>query len=140
MKQKIALGVWGVFYCLCAGLGHIVNATTSQSVALTIVSVLFFVPGFYLLVDAIKNQNVRQLKLLRIIGFSSLALTFLMLLVNILSVLASETLGNVLHEILIFVSVPMFACRPRALSLFLWAFLGFASIKKFNQENKQDRK
>lgn len=128
MKQKIAYIVWGVLYCLCAGLGHIVEATPVQSAALTAVSILFFVPGFYLLVDAKRNQNTRQLKFLRILGFSSLGLTLLMILVNIASVLASEILGNVLHEILIFVSVPMFASRHWVLSLFLWAFFAFSTI------------
>lgn len=141
MKQKIAYLIWGIFYCLCAGLGHIANTTPVQSTALTIVSVLFFIPGFYLLVDAKKNQKSRQLKYLRIIGLSSLGLTFLMILANIASVLASETLGNVLYEILIFVSVPMIASRHWVLSLFLWAFFTICTFeKKVTAKSKQDQK
>lgn len=136
MKQKIAYIAWGVLYCLCAGLGHIVEATPIQSAALTAISILFFVPGFYLLVDAKRNQNIRQLKFLRILGFSSLGLTLLMILVNIASVMASEVLGNVLHEILIFVSVPMFASRHWVLSLFLWAFFAFSTIGVSKQDQK----
>ena len=137
MKQKIAYIVWGIFYCLCAILGHITKVTAAQSAGLTVVSVLFFVPGFYLLADTIKGQKAKQLKTLRIIGICSLSLTFVFILANIASVLASETLGNVLYEILIFVSVPMIASRHWVVSLFLWAFFTFCTFIKFN---KQDQK
>lgn len=135
MKQKVIFGIWIFFYCLCAILGHITEPATAQAAALTILSCVFFVPGFLLLIQGKKQQNVRLLKVIRIISFTSLAVTFLMMLLNILSAFASEGLGNVLHEILILVSAPMFACRPRALSLFLWAILAFSSFG-----NKQDQR
>ncbi len=135
MKQKIIFGIWIFFYCLCAILGHIPEPTTAQAAALTVLSLVFFVPGFLLLIHGKKQQDTQLLKVLRIISFSSLAVTFLMMLLNILSALAPEGLGNVLHEILILVSVPMFTCRPRALSLFLWAILAFSNLK-----NKQDQR
>ena len=135
MKQKVIFGIWIFFYCLCAILGHITEPTTAQAVAMTILSCVFFVPGFLLLIQGKKQQNLRLLKAIRIISFTSLAATFLMMLLNILSVFAPEGLGNVLHEILILVSVPMFACRPRALSLFLWAILAFSTPR-----SKQDQK
>ena len=127
MKQKVLFGIWIFFYCLCAILGHITEPTTAQAVALTILSCVFFVPGFLLLAEGKKQKNTRLLKALRIISFASLAATFLMMILNILSVFAPEGRGNVLHEILLLLSVPMFACRPRALSLFLWAFLAFST-------------
>ncbi|HIS60046.1 MAG TPA: hypothetical protein IAC17_06375, partial [Candidatus Faecousia faecipullorum] len=59
----------------------------------------------------------------------SLGATGLLLALNFLTALGSETLGNVLHGILTIVSSPMICSGYWALSLFLWACLLMGSFK-----------
>ena len=56
-------------------------------------------------------------------------LTAVFLVLNILSVLWSEVLGNILYGILVIVSSPMVCCGGYAVSIFLWACLLIACIK-----------
>ena len=128
MKKKILYGTWIAFYILCAGLGHVAAPSGAQRIALTILSLCFFVPGVILLVDALRVGDQKQLGLLRWISGVSLGLTLVFLVANVFSVLASEVVGNILYEVLIFVSVPMICSQHWVFSLFLWACLLFATI------------
>ena len=130
MKKIILYAVWLVLYGLCAALGHISQPAGAQAAAMLILSLLFFVPGILLLVDALRAGDRKGLALLRWICGASLGLTLVMLVVNILSALNSTTAGIVLHEILIFVSVPMVCSQHWLLSLFLWALLLFSTFWK----------
>ena len=128
MKKRILYISWGVLYALCAGLGHITQPSDVQSVALTLLSLVFFVPGAILLVDALRFGDPKTRKTLRWISGISLGLTLVLLVANVFSVLWSEAAGTVLYELLIFVSVPMVCSRHWVLSLFLWACLFFAAL------------
>lgn len=128
MKKRILYVTWGLLYALCAGLGHITQPEGTQSVALTFIALLFFVPPAILLIDALRSGDRKTLRLLRIISIICLSLTFILLLLNVTSVLMAEVWGAVLHEMLIFVSVPMICSRHWILSMFLWAVLLFATI------------
>ena len=130
MSKRVFYILWGVMYALCAGLSHISQPGTAQSVALTILSVLFFVPPAILLINALLQKGKKTLLILWRISAISLGLTVAALLANVLSALGSPLLGDVMHEILIFVSVPMVACPYWALSLFLWACLFFATMPR----------
>jgi len=123
MKRKILYCVWAFFYILCAALGHIENAEGAQQGAMTVLALVSFVPGVWLLVDALLKECKAGLLRVRLISGLSLGLTFVMLIANIASTTGSETLGNVLYVILIWVSSPMICSGYWALSLFLWAFL-----------------
>lgn len=128
MKKRVLYIVWGILYALCAGLGHIAQPTDVQSVALTLLSLVFFVPGAILLVDVLRSGDQKTRLELRWISGISLGLTLLLLMANLFSVLGSEVLGTVLYELLIFVSVPMICSQYWVLSLFLWACLFFATL------------
>lgn len=128
MKKRILYFVWGCMYALCAGLGHINEPGSVQSVALTFLSLLFFVPPVILLVGALRVGDKKTLLQLRVISIVSLGLTFILLLLNVTSALASEIWGTILHEFLIFVSVPMICSQYWVLSMFLWALLLFLTI------------
>lgn len=123
MKRKILYGAWAFFYILCAALGHIADAEGAQSVAMTVLSLVCFVPGFLLLADALKYRCRKEILRLRLISGLSLGLTMAALIANIASTAGSEALGNVLYVILIWVSSPMICSGYWALSLFLWAFI-----------------
>ena len=128
MKKTILLFIWGWLYLICAALGHATEVTAAQQAAMTILSILFFIPGFLLLLDGWKQKKKATCNLVFYISLGSLVLTLVMLLANVLSVTGSETLGNVLYELLIWLSAPMICCGHWFLSLFLWASLLFSSI------------
>lgn len=130
MKKKILYGCWLALYVLCAGLSHIAEPTARQSTAHTLLSILFFAPAAILLIDALREKDQKTLFVLRIAGIASLGLTLIMLLVNMLSVLSSQLVGNILYEMLIFVSVPMICSRHWVISLFLWACLLILTLPK----------
>lgn len=128
MKKRILYIAWGCLYVLCAGLGHISNPGPTQSWALTAMSVIFFIPGFLLLTDALKAGDGKTLFHLRLISGISLGLTVILLVANMFSVLGSELLGDVLYEFLILLSVPMICSQHWVLSLFLWAYMFFSTL------------
>ena len=125
MKKQILYGLWLIFYIICLMLGPTEGA---QRIALLVLSVAFFVPAFLLLWEGHKQHDRKLLKLVRIFSIISLSLTAVALLLNVLSVLWSEAVGNALCQLLVFVSVPMIPCGSWALSLFLWACLLFGSF------------
>lgn len=128
MKKLILYGIWTILYALCAALGHITEPTDIQSVSLTLMSLVFFIPGVILLVGALRTKDGKTLLQLRWISALSLGLTLIFMVANVMSALSSEAVGNVLYEILIFVSVPMVCSQYWFLSLFLWACLLFATL------------
>ena len=128
MKTRILYGIWLWLYLLCAALGHMKEPTQLQQAGMTALSVIFFVPGFWLLADAWKRKNKTACKVLFYISLGSLALTLCLLLANLLSISGSETLGNVMYVALIWLSSPMICSGYWFLSLFLWATLLFSAI------------
>lgn len=130
MKRHILYGLWLLFYIICLVLGFSVPAQTegAQKVALCLLSLAFFVPGFLLLWEGHKQKDKKLLRRIRICSVLSLSVTMMVLLLNVLSVLWSEKVGDMLYQLLIFVSVPMIPCGSWILSLFLWACLLFASF------------
>lgn len=128
MKQRILWIIWAVLYGICAGLGFVANPTDAQAVAMTILSVLFFVPGFLLLVDSVRAQDKKTLSLIRWVSIASLSLTCVTFIANLASATASDAAGNVLYAVLLLVSAPMVSMGYALASLFLWACLLIASV------------
>lgn len=134
MNKKLLAALWGAMFVLCAGLGFVVlpeEGATAARAGLLIAAVLFFVPGALLLRGAVKTRDKALLIIIRDLAAASLIGTTVLICLNILSVFAPETLGNILHIVLTIVSVPL-ACAQQgavgALSLFFWACLLIASI------------
>jgi hypothetical protein len=130
MKKRILWGAWILLYGICAGLAHIPQREGNQLWAIPALAALFFVPGALLLFDALRRNDGQLLRALRWISGLSVGLTVVTLIANVLSALGGETLGWVLHEILIFVSVPMLCLGKWYLSMFLWCCIFFATLKK----------
>lgn len=123
MKEKTLYILWGLLFILCAGLGFIPEPTGFGKAVLVILALLFFVPGTLLLVNAIRNENRKTVLRVRLISVCSLGLTLILLVANVLSVNASEVLGNILYWLLVVVSSPMICGRYWLLTLFLWGCL-----------------
>ena len=128
MKKRILYLAWSFLYLLCAALGHSVNPSPTRQMVMTCLSVIFFIPGFWLLLDSWRCRDKKELRRLFFICLTSLAVTLVMLLANLLSVTGSETLGNVLYVMLIWLSSPMICSGYWFGSLFLWAILLFSTI------------
>ena len=130
MKNRILYVLWGALFILCAALGFIPEPAGAERLLLTLASLLFFLPPAMLIRSARKAGSRSQLALMRNLSALSLGLTAVLLILNFLTAFRSETLGNILHAVLVIVSSPMICSGHWALSLFLWASLLIASLKK----------
>ena len=122
MSKKMLYSLWGALFVLCAVLGLLPDAGIWGIAA----ALVFFLPPAMLLYRGDRETR----RLIRNLAALSLGLTALALVVSMLTAAGSEALGNSLHYVLGIVSVPMFAARYWALSLFLWACLLVAAGKK----------
>lgn len=123
MKYRILYGIWAALFALCAGLGFLPTPGGAVRTALTILSVVFFVPGAVILYWANRERNLHQLRVVRNLAFWLLLLTAVLLMANVLSAVGSAALGNALYALLVVMSAPMVCSQVYALSLFLWACL-----------------
>ena len=126
MNKKSLFVLWGALFILTAVLGFFPAGWWS-----TTISVLFFLPPALLLYRG--DRNTAQL--IRNLSALSLGVTLLVLILNFVLAVSSETLGNLLHIVLTIVSAPMMASGYWVLSLFLWACLLMASLKKLKIKN-----
>ena len=130
MKKTVLYSIWAAMYILCVGLAYIQNPPTASKVALAVIAVLFFVPGAILLWDAKQGNDKSGILRIRIISIVSLSLTLIAFIANLLSIRASQAVGDALYDLLILVSAPMVCGQYWILSLFLWSCLLSASFYK----------
>ena len=128
MKNKHLYMIWGILYVLCTALGFIPQPEGAAGVLFTVLSVLFFVPGWVLLLRSEKQAEKKTPRTVCILSAASLVLTLVALIVNFLSVGAAFAVGDVLYGLLIIVSSPMICSGYWVLSLFLWAYMLMKSI------------
>lgn len=134
MKKQALFGLWAVLFIVCAALGFIPEPEGSVRTVLTLLSVLFFVPPAVLLYGAAKAADQHTLQLVRNLSLSSLGLSSLLLVLNFLSVMDSEAMGNFLYYVLVIVSSPMVCSGSWALSLFLWACVLMVSLQMLKKK------
>ena len=130
MKKWILYCIWGCMYILCAGLGFIQDPPTASKIALVIISLLFFVPGAMLLWRGLRDNDRKEILRIRVISLSSLGLTLIVFVANLMSISAPKAVGDALYELLVLVSAPMVCSQYWVLSLFLWACLLSASFSR----------
>lgn len=128
MTEKKLYMLWGVLFILCAALGFIPEPEGLLKALLVLVSILFFVPGGWLLYLAVKSRNAESFLHIRLISMVSLGGTLVLLVLNFLSAAATEAAGSFLYGLLVVVSSPMVCSQYWVVSLFLWACLLTASI------------
>jgi len=132
MSNKALYAAWGVLFILTAGLGFIPEPEGPLSAGMTVLSILFFVPGFWLLYRGEKKPVL-------ILSIISLASTLLCLVLNVWSVGMTADMGDFLHVLLGLVSTPMYCSRFWLLSLFGWACLLMGSIMKLPRLPENDK-
>ena len=134
MSNTVLYALWGALYALCAGLGLITAPGEGLQFLMTALSVALFVPPFVLNYRAAKAGDRRSLTLIRNLSGLWLVLTCLLLVGNFLSVLASETVGNILYSLLTIVGSPLVCCGSWALAIFLWACVFFDALSKLKKK------
>ena len=130
MKKLVLYVLWLCMYIICVGMGTLTERTTALHILLSVLALLFFVPGILLLIHGFQTGDQKLLLQVRLISLASLVLTLCLIIVNIAAVQATEGVGNVLNELLILVSAPMFCAYWRVASLFLWACLFVSSFPR----------
>ena len=123
MNRKLLCGLWAGLFILCAALGFIPEPEGALRILMTATSLSFFLPPALLLRQAGKQQDSDTVMLVRNLSALSLGLTLVLLVLNFLTALQSEFLGQVLYYMLVMVSSPMVCSGHWAMSLFLWACL-----------------
>lgn len=122
---------WGVMYIASVALGLIQEPTGIAKAALLIFSVMFFVPGFLLLYNHLRDGNRKGVALIRGISLVSLVSTLVCLVLFFLFAgLDKEAAVSVTYEVLALVSAPMLCSQYWVVSLFLWACLLFTTFLK----------
>ena len=128
MKNTVLYILWAILYVMCAIVSLAPLPGTAGAVFSTLLSCLFFLPGAILVYRGVRQKSRKLLRTVRIISVCSLGLTFALLVSSFLTVLGSETLGNVMHVLLALVSVPMISSGYWVVNLFLWACLLMSTL------------
>ena len=131
MTKKGKLYVaWGIMYVICTILGFINTDNGLLQAIFALVSMGFFLPGGVLLYEAVGEKDKKTVHTVRYLSIASLSLTVLTLIGNVLTLPASEAVGDRMYGLLIVVSTPMISSQAWAISLFLWACLLMGSFIK----------
>ena len=127
-QELISYGVWLCLYILCVGLGTVEEVAGIGKVLFILTSLIFFLPGAYLIWLGRREKNRKILLRVRICAICSLALTMTVFCANVISVSAGADVGRFLYDLLNLVSAPMLCAQYWILSIFLWACLFSASF------------
>lgn len=128
-KDKgILKALWLGMFILGAVLGFVPSPEGANKYVLAVLGSLFFLPPALLLYRCHKDLDRKNLRLIRNLSLISLTSTVVLLVLNTLSLLFSEAVGNALYYILVIVSSPMVCCQYWVISLFGWAVLLWCSL------------
>ena len=130
VKEWILYAAWLCLYILCVGLGTVEEVWGVGKVLFILTSLIFFIPGVWLLVMGIGEKNKKMVRRVRIISLCSLLLTMIVFCANLMAVTGSSETGAFLHDLLNLVSAPMFCAQYWIISIFCWACLLSASFMK----------
>lgn len=126
---------WGALFVITVVLGFLFPvADGALKIALRLISVVFFIPPWIVLIKAKQEQNKKHRALVRHLSLASLILTLILLVLNLRSVGYSDAVGLALHAALTVVSAPMICSHLYALPIFLWATLLMGSIGKLKSK------
>lgn len=130
VKEILSYCVWLCLYILCVGLGTVEKVEGIGKVLFILTSLIFFIPGAYLLYLGKREENKKILLRVRIVSICSLLLTAIIFCANVVAVRADAGVGRTLYDLLNLVSAPMFCAQYWIISIFLWACLFSASFMK----------
>lgn len=130
MEISLLYILWGILYLICAVLG-VVSLPGWVGI---LGCLLFFLPPAVILHRAVKAEDRRGIARIRNICLIWLSVTVLMLILNIASVGMSATAGQVLYYMMAVLCAPLVCGKFWILSLFLFACLLMASMRKLRKK------
>lgn len=128
MNPKLLFPLWGGLFVGCAALGFVPEPVGFVRVLMTALALVFFLPPALLLYRAGKTNDRTTASLIRNLSILWLALTVVLLICNVLSLLGSRFTGDFLYALLVILSAPMICGGIWAITIFCWACLLFAAI------------
>ena len=126
--------IWATLYGVCALLSLIPNPPSLLAAVMFMVSMGFFVPGGMLLYNAQKQGDRKTIRLIRYLAIGWLAVTAILLVLNIASVAGSAAWGKLMYYTMALLSAPMISSQVWLLPMFIWACFLFISLKKLPKE------
>ena len=140
MIKRISYISWAVLYVVCMALSF-VKADGYGKLLLSATGFIFFIPPFFFVYRAHKEDNQRVLRSFRLLCILVLAISLVLLVLNFLSVYFSAHTGLVLYVLLAMFSTPMLCIQYWAVGLFLWACLLMVTLIRFiPSENSPDQR
>ena len=137
MKKSNLWAGWAAMYSICLTFSFIPNPQGVLSGFMLILGLLFFLPPAMLLYWAIPRREFEMIRRIRTISLVSLVLTFVLLILNFMSLAFSYDLGMAIYVALLFVSVPMVCSQAWVVSLFLWACPLMVCLTQLNKQKKK---
>jgi len=131
---------WAFLAGVCAALGFIPEPSGVLWWLCLGASLAFFVPPAAILIHAIPREKRQDIRRVRNLSLISLIGTMVVLIFNFLSVTAGALWGNILHGLLVIVSVPMVCSRIWFVSLFCWACLLMVCLQYGTERKKKEKK
>ena len=128
-KTKKLWIIWAAAYVLCTVCAFFPVAPGALSGLFLLLSLGFFVPPAFLIFEAVQKKTPKTLRIIRNLSLVSLGLTLVTILLNFVSIQASDTWGLVLYWLLILVSTPMICSQVWVVGLFGWACLLMVCLK-----------
>ena len=120
---------WLCLGVICAGLGFFRGAEGFGKILLVATSVIFFIPGFYLLWLGYKTKNARIIRRIRMLSLFSILATIVLFIALVASIFGPLWLGDIIYILFVVCSTPMLCAQYWVLSLFLWSCLLVLSFK-----------
>ena len=121
-NTKLLWCLWAASYVICTICGFIPAADGIYGIFI-LLSLGFFVPPALLIFSGVQNKNRKILQIIRNLSLISLGLTLVTIVLNFVSIQASDAWGLVLYWVLILVSTPMICSQVWFIGLFGWAML-----------------
>ncbi len=129
MNSILLKVLWAGMFIVCSVLGFLPEPEGVTKVLLVILSVAFFIPPGLLLWQAWRTGDRKEMKLLKLLSICSLGITLVLMVGNLLSVLASALVGDILYGALVILGTPLICGQYWALGPGLWAALLFSTIE-----------
>lgn len=133
MKFKYLYLMWAGMYLLCAVLGFLPAPQGLVYWLLFFISMLFFVPPVWILVQAIRQKKRRQVKAVLVISILWLSLTLFLLIVNFMTVASSQAVGTAMYYLLTALSSPMICSQVWVMPMFAFGCLLTASWQQLRK-------
>ena len=137
MKKSNLWAFWVAMYSICLTFSFIPAPQGVLSGFMLILGLLFFLPPAMLLYWAIPRREWKVIRRIRTISLVSLSLSFILLILNFMSLLFSYDVGMAIYVALLFVSVPMVCAQAWVVSLFLWACLLMVCLSQLLKQKKK---